>query len=316
MSKSVSLSYFYFKAKIGKLFANIISGFVRNKEKRHRLREKLDPLNPQRCVNYLAQHYTAVSPIAESLLVSDGTYVWVCWLQGEEQAPQMIRNCLQSVRYYKPEGSEVILITAENYRHYADLPEHIVSKWKAGIITNTHFSDLIRIFLLARHGGYWVDATCLLTSPFPPYFTDSPLFLFRSHGEFAYTLIQSCLIHCEKNHYVMRMWCAAMAAYWEREDRLINYFTLHLMFKALLQKDKHFADEYAKIPAISDEPMHVLLKPMVQGTAYSEELMQRAKESSFMQKLSYKFPAEILNDQSSLAYVLSQPLVVSACENK
>ena len=44
---------FYIKVKVGKFFANVCSMFVRNREKRHRLRNRLDPLNPERCIRYL-----------------------------------------------------------------------------------------------------------------------------------------------------------------------------------------------------------------------------------------------------------------------
>lgn len=36
-----------------------------------------------------------------------------------------------------------------------------------GNISNTQFSDILRINLLARYGGYWIDATCLLTQSTP-----------------------------------------------------------------------------------------------------------------------------------------------------
>jgi hypothetical protein len=300
--------FFYVKVKVGKFLANVISAVVRNKEKRHALRERLDPLNPSRCVDYLGKHYTdepPVEPFDSGSEEGARNYIWVCWLQGYDAAPVLVQNCIGSVRQHKPEGYEVVVITSQNYQQFVVLPEHIVQKWHKGLITNTHFSDLLRIFLLARHGGYWIDATCLLTSPIPAVVARSDLFLFRSHGEFAYTHIQSCFIRCQRNHYVMRKWCACMSAYWRRENSLIHYFTLHLMFRALMHNDPQFAQAAGAIPVMSDEPMHILLKAMLGGEHYSDGLIAKANDATFFQKLTYKFDPTLLNDPQTLAAVLS-----------
>jgi trans-aconitate methyltransferase len=97
-----------------------------------------------------------------------------------------------------------------------------------------------------------------------------------------------------------------MKKYWEHEDRLINYFTLHLMFVALLHRDKLFSQEFAQVPIISDEPMHLLLHEIAKGSNYSDDLMTKARKASFIQKLTYKFPAEMLDNKESLVSVLSK----------
>ena len=303
--------FFYIKVKVGKFLANIISGVVRDKEKRHALRQKLDPLNPSRCIAYLSKYYTDVTPIAPFDSVSKEEvkdYIWVCWLQGFDAAPVIVQNCIRSVQKHKPEGYEVVIITSQNYHQYVTLSDYIVQKWQKGLISNTHFSDLLRIFLLARHGGYWIDATCLMTSSIPDIVAKKKLFMFRSHGEFSFTYIQSCFIHCERNHYVMRKWCASMSEYWRREEGLIHYFLHHLMFQTLMQNDPQFAKEVSTIPVMSDEPMHILLKAMLGGEHYSEELIAKAKESTFFQKLTYKFPPQLLDDPTSLAFYFSKKL--------
>lgn len=299
---------FFLKVKIGKLYANIVSGFIRDRAKRHALRERLDPLNPKRCIDYLASHYTDVAPIKESTnFAANKNMIWICWLQGQEQAPDIIKNCLKSIEHFKKDSQEIILITKQNFRKYTNIPEPIIQKWKRGRISNTHFSDILRVYLMATYGGYWIDATCMQTSPIPAAIDDLPVFLFRSHGEFSFTFIQSCFIHSDPNHYIMRKWCASIFAYWEKENHLIHYFTLHLLFQALLLKDEKFKEEFDKIPVLNDEPMHLLLTALFQGDIYTKELMEKASNISFIQKLSYKFSPELLKDKHSLASALSNP---------
>jgi len=297
---------FYIWTKIGKFTANLISAFLTDREQRHRMRYKLDPLNPERCVAYLEKHYSQ-EPALETV---NGerlkNVIWVCWLQGIDQAPRIVQNCINSIEQNCPQGWKVIVLTADNYSDYIHLPAIMTDKWKRGMITNTHFSDLLRIYALVRHGGCWIDATCLMTAPIPQEIVDSPLFLFHTHGEFAYTYIQSCFIRAQPSQYVLRKWCACIKKYWEHEDRLINYFTLHLMFVALLHRDKLFSQEFAQVPIISDEPMHLLLHEIAKGSNYSDDLMTKARKASFIQKLTYKFPAEMLDNKESLVSVLSK----------
>lgn len=89
--------------------------------------------------------------------LSDDCNIWVCWLQGEANMPKTIRQCYNSLLRNK--GShKVILITNDNLNDYVSLPDHIVAKHNEGIISNTHFSDVIRCYLLWKYGGIWIDA--------------------------------------------------------------------------------------------------------------------------------------------------------------
>jgi len=297
---------FLLKVKLGKLLANVLSGFVRDREKRHRLRERLDPLNPERCVAYLERHYADVEPLPLFNKSKKENYIWVCWLQGEASAPSLVARCIASIRKFKQESQEVVVITEENYTDYLDLPKAIIEKRKRGIITNAHFSDILRIHLLACYGGCWLDATCLLTSPVPAEILSLDLFIYHTHGEFAFTQIQSCFLVAKPDNYVMRKWCAAIDAYWESESMLIHYFLLHLMFQALLHKDGNFCDAFEVIPYKTDEAAHALLYAMLRGERYSDELMEKAAKTSFWHKLTYKFDAELLNNPDSLVSKLSE----------
>ena len=40
-----------------------------------------------------------------------------------------------------------------------------MDKFTNNIFSITHFSDIIRMALLSKYGGYWIDSTYLVTSP-------------------------------------------------------------------------------------------------------------------------------------------------------
>lgn len=90
--------------------------------------------------------------------------IWVCWWQGEAQMPDICKQCLCSVRH-NAAAHPVIVIDLDNYAQYVDMPQAVVDKHKSGLIDYTHFADILRCMLLARHGGIWIDATVFVTRP-------------------------------------------------------------------------------------------------------------------------------------------------------
>ena len=105
--------------------------------------------------------------------------VWICWFQGMDSAPEIVKRCYASVRENITDR-EVVLLTEENYREYAPFPQEIQNKIDCGIIKGAHMSDLLRLELLQKYGGTWIDATVFCSSrSIPVYMLDSDLFLFQ-----------------------------------------------------------------------------------------------------------------------------------------
>ena len=92
----------------------------------------------------------------------DNRMIWVCWLQGEANMPDIVRTCYNSVKA-NADGREVVLITNENVEKYISIPKFIKDKVNNGKMSRTHLADYIRISLLKNYGGLWIDATVLVT---------------------------------------------------------------------------------------------------------------------------------------------------------
>ena len=58
--------------------------------------------------------------------------IWIFWMQGMEHAPRLVRICHDSICRNKPEGYDLIVLSAENLREYIELPEYIWDKYKKG----------------------------------------------------------------------------------------------------------------------------------------------------------------------------------------
>lgn len=89
--------------------------------------------------------------------------IWVCWLQGLENAPKLIKSTINSI-LANSSGYQVRLIDLNNLNNYLSLPPLIANKCKQGGVIQ-HFTDIIRFGLIAKYGGIWMDANILVTNP-------------------------------------------------------------------------------------------------------------------------------------------------------
>lgn len=87
--------------------------------------------------------------------------IWLMWLQGLDRAPQLVKRCYDSWRHHNP-GWRVIFLDETNLHHYVDVDAPLASDNDIQVQAK---SDIIRVNLLARHGGVWVDATCFCCRP-------------------------------------------------------------------------------------------------------------------------------------------------------
>ena len=76
---------------------------------------------------------------------------------------------------------------------YVDIPDYILQKYRAGKMTRTHFSDILRLHLLSRYGGVWIDSTILMTEHLPKYILDSPLFIYQTPSVIGTLAVQLVL---------------------------------------------------------------------------------------------------------------------------
>ena len=78
--------------------------------------------------------------------------------------PDIVRACYNSV--LKNAGERhVQLLTNENLQNFIEIPLFIQKKREQGVMSIQHFSDYVRMAIIYKYGGIWLDATVLLTSP-------------------------------------------------------------------------------------------------------------------------------------------------------
>lgn len=211
--------------------------------------------------------------------------VWICWLQGIENAPILVQNCYESICKHLKDWN-IVVITSENLSQYTEFPDYIIKKWEKGIISNTHFSDLLRVELLAKHGGLWIDSTVLCTGEVPEYISESELFLFQclKPGLDGHCILgSSWLIYSKSNNVVLLAVKKLLYSYWEKNDRLVDYFLLHHFMSITLL---YFNEDWNKIPKVPNDLSHILLLELFD--IYDEMKYKHIKQLVPFHKLSYK----------------------------
>lgn len=210
--------------------------------------------------------------------------VWICWFQGEEHAPELIKTCIQSMRN-QLQGREIIVLTEKNISDYTEIQGYIIEKYKKGWISRAHYSDILRIDLLCRHGGLWVDATVLNTGgDFSN--LEVPLFVYKSlnlsRKDSQAIVASSWLISSYSNHPILLYTRKLLWAYWRRKNSLCNYFLFHICFTIATER---YPIEWSAVPTFNNHSPHILHFEL--NEQFSEKRWEQLKHISAFHKLNH-----------------------------
>lgn len=215
--------------------------------------------------------------------------VWICWWQGETAMPDIAKACVHSIRLHA--GTHpVVLITKDNYAEYADIPADIMEKVKKGEISLTHFSDILRMKLLRRHGGIWMDATVLIPAKEIASFIRTgtrywscrhrPIYHNISRGGWT-GFFQACGRGCPLPAVIDDLF----AAYWKRHNRLIEYLLIDYCFAIARQHVPAVAELVERVPLSVMGPLGKCL-----NAPFDPQEWERFCRDYDFHKLTYKIP--------------------------
>lgn len=176
--------------------------------------------------------------------------IWWCWLQGIENAPEIVKACHRSLQR-NLKGYEIKVIDVENWKEYIHLPDYIVKKWVKKQIPPALFSDLLRLQLLIDHGGSWIDSTVLCTGNVNDNhndnFLNADLFLFQytPEGTTKDISISNWFISAHSNNEVLMTLRDMLFAYWKDYNCTLDYYIFHLFFAIVA---KEYPEETAAMP--------------------------------------------------------------------
>lgn len=215
-------------------------------------------------------------------------YVWICWWQGLEKAPEIVKKCVQSIKNNAGQH-KVIIITEDNYKKYVSFPKWIEEKYKKGIITRTHLSDLLRIQLLSNYGGVWLDSTFYCTDSVEYYFSQPVWTIKRPdyrHVSVACGYFANYSFGCDYNHRkVFAIIYDFLIQYWKMYDYMIDYLFLDYLIVQAQRHNLYVNTEFKKIKA-NNSNCDELLKIM--NLPYNEKMWNEMKKNTNLFKLTWK----------------------------
>ena len=245
-------------------------------------------------LEYIKKNYTQIVEKYNNLPIETGRRVcesepypvWVCWFQGKENMPEIVKMCYDSL-LKNADSHKVNLITENNYTEFVDIPEYICEKHRKGIITNTHFSDILRMSLLSQYGGLYVDATIFISKKLPSFegisfwtgkWTDGCEYVKRTrHTGF--------LLYCLPNNILGCFVKECFNKYWLENKKLLVYLILDVFINLAYEKISVIRDLIDNVPAARRGMFD--LYSMLNSEYNKEEYESLCKEISF-HKLTYK----------------------------
>lgn len=204
--------------------------------------------------------------------------IWTYW--DNSDIPKTVKMCMEGWKKYNPEY-EIILLTKKNFFSYVNIPIEISSHPNFNM--PHHFSDLVRIYTLAEHGGIWMDGSILLKAPLD--------WLFPKYAEFsgfymeAFTkttpVIENCFLACNKNSPFIKLWK-------DEFTNIANYVTV----EKYIESRKNLGVDFEKI----NDPMatQVAVQKVLQIDKYPLDslILRKAEDGPFKYLVDAKWDSE------------------------
>jgi hypothetical protein len=165
-------------------------------------------------------------------------------------------------------------------------------------------SDLLRLELLIRYGGTWMDATVFCSGKqYPKYMFDSDLFVFQclKPGLDGHcTSISNWFMTACSNHPILLLTRALLYQYWSNHTKLVDYFIFHDFFQMAIEA---YPEEWKNVVPFSNSVPHMLLLRLFEP--FKKEVFDGIMEQTCIHKLTYKFSEkECLKPDTNYAHIV------------
>jgi hypothetical protein len=252
-------------------------------------------------------------------------HLWMLWFQGEKNAPEIVRRCINSWRRLNP-GWTVHVLDRQSIRDVVtiDLSEATLQK-----LALPMQADLFRLALLRQHGGVWADATTLCVRPLDDYIdatvAASGFFAFRNRNRER--MISNWFLSATPDHPIVVSVLSALVHYFLvhppgrassslqvlghklvrellRQHRALTpfwlhpwiirisgrhpYFLFHFTFYALTRSDPEVGDLWAKTTAVSNRSAKVLSRFADRSGEDREAIEAVQQAGAWLFKLTWK----------------------------
>ena len=248
--------------------------------------------------------------------------IFIYWAQKFINAPIVVKKCLLSWKLKNPTW-EIIELNDDNLSEYINIEEEIPDIQKKNI-TKTSYSDIIRIFLLEKHGGCWCDATTFCNQSLDIWLNKNISTNFFGFELKSDRMLSSWFLYSEKHHYIIQKWKRNVIEYvnninilgttivhnslniWNKDkyDHK-HYFWFHYLFGDLYNSDNKFKELWDSTPKISADGPHYIQHQGLLNTL-SDKVKNHINEVKIpLYKLTYRYDIKKYNEKCNLSYLMN-----------
>lgn len=212
--------------------------------------------------------------------------VFVYWQQGIDKAPELIKATISRMK--DQIGENLHILTKDNYKYYVDIPEDIEK-----LSSIAHWSDYLRVALLEKYGGIWLDSTLLIGNNFYDKLRDGSIikegnYLLAGYdiGKYGVSYVNWFMASNQKYNYSNSMIRVGILLWIHDHNSFVDYLHVYHLINALNTLDSKFAKETVKFVDSLDS---YVLHHHLLDTNNIDSLIERNVENNLVNKLNHKF---------------------------
>ena len=186
--------------------------------------------------------------------IEEDSPIWVMWYQGIENAPPIVKSCIQSIVVNRV-NHPVNIIDKNNLEKYIKLPYFVIENFHSGNLSIQHFSDIIRMALLHKYGGYWIDATYFINTPLTKVNTSFYTLKLKHCWAHSHTFIDCSysinFLAVPKKSFIATYGYNALIYYLKKYKYFISYLLLDYIIYIAIIKVPEFKEIINNLPSVT-----------------------------------------------------------------
>ncbi|QLL70091.1 capsular polysaccharide synthesis protein [Lactobacillus sp. 3B(2020)] len=178
--------------------------------------------------------------------------IYTMWLQGIDEAPILVKKCINSIKKQNP-GYKIVILDDQNILDYVKIPEFIINDYRTGKLQAAHLADVVRVNLLFQNGGIWMDATDFCINSLPDELIKYPFYTVkRKPLQYGMTMVNgrwyTFFLSSKKGNPMFGFLSNFFEVYYRNEEAAIDYLLIDYSIDLAMKYIPLVQKEWEKIP--------------------------------------------------------------------
>ena len=227
--------------------------------------------------------------------------IWTLWMQGYENAPELVKSTIDSIRKFAELNNfQFILLEENTIEKYIVFPKLIKEKMDLGVIDYTKISDILRVSLLAKYGGTWVDATIYMKEEFDSSLLLQNYYTIKTGGIEDYSPNISNNrwkgFFLSGNSSLFSFTRDFFFEYYSRYDIAVDYLLIDYIFDIAYKYDEKIKNQMLELEK-SNSNLFWLESHL--GDKFDQKVWDNITETTKVFKTTYKLSGEIKSNKNN-----------------